>query len=178
MPAAAAIAPTPERIRQSRRSYQPPAKDQKSQREYGRFAPWFETMGRKTNIDGPSLLAASDLDLYWRSVHDARGITCSYGDQRWSTPVAHMSTAELLRPERRELHRQRLNAARDAVGTIGWDALEAMIKRDDGDLTEAGIYLGYAPAYAQKVAPRIVKDALYRLACLWGYQRPMHEPQR
>jgi hypothetical protein len=173
----AALAPTPERINRQRESYQPPSRDQKTDRPYGQFRPWFETLSRKADIPGPSILAASDLDLYWRQAHDARGITCSYGDQRWSTPIAHMSMEQLLKPERRELAHQRLKAARAAVAPREWDALECMIKRDDGDLGEAGRYLGAASdRWARELGSRLVKNGLHTLARHWGYVK--HDPGR
>lgn len=164
--------PTLERIARSRSSYQAPEKGQKVAREYGRFRPWFETMASKADIDGPLILAASDLDCYWRIANDTRGITCSYGDQRWSTPIAHMSMADLLKPERREQCHQRVIAAQAAVeDPIEWDALICMIKRDDGDMSEAGRYVGHSASYAKKAGPRLVKRGLTKLAVHWGYYK-------
>lgn len=179
MTATAALAPTPERIRHQRSSYQKPETGQKVQRSYGRFRPWFETLGNKATLDGPMLLAASDVDFYWRVAHDTRGITCSYGDQRWSTPIAHMSMAELLKPERRELAHQRLKAAEAAVNNAReWDALTCMIKRDDGSMMDAGYYVGAkSEIWAKQLGARLVKAALFKLSVHFGYQKNFHPPR-
>lgn len=180
MTATAALAPTPERIRHQRSSYQKPEQGQKTSRPYGRFAPWFETMARKATVDGPMQLAASDIDFIWRVANSVPGLISSYGDQRWSTPVEHMSPEELLRPERRAEAYRKLQSAKDAVNdTAQWSAIECMIRRDDGDMTEAGHWVGYQSVHsARRHGARLVKAALVKLSWHFGYVKKYHHPPR
>ena len=150
--------------------------DQKTAQPADRIMSWFEMMSRARGGQSPILtgeqaMAGRDLSLYWWTVYGSSGVTASYGDQRWNgTPVSQIDHTRLLGPEWRETCRQRLEAARKAVGDPRlWDAVLAVVETD-GRATDAGYAIGYKNELTASAAGVMaIKGALQLLAVHWGY---------
>lgn len=170
-----AICTTKERIRQAHGSYEPPALDQKTKREYGRIRAWYETLVLKGSLPEELALAARDVDMYWHGTNDPTGVVGSYGQQRWNgTPVCQVNMQTMLGPEWRETARRKLMEAKTAVdNTRHWDGLCHAIETN-ASLIEVAAFLGVG----RDTASRILKAALTSIAVQWGYAQHYHPPSR
>ena len=168
------IFPTRERIRHSGDRYLAPATDQKFARPYGRVRSCWDMMeiargGAEPVLDPEQAMAGREVSMLWGSVFAPRGITGSYGSQRWNgTPVAQL--ASLLAPEWRETCRRRLIQAELSVAEAeDWHALIAVVSRD-GTARDAGRALGYGGRSAQiKRGVESLRRSLGQLAVHFGF---------
>lgn len=168
------MTPTLERISHARGRYEPPLRDQATDRPAGRVLSCWDLFERARGGADPVLtpeqaMAGREISLYYGAIHDVRSVTCSYGEPRFNgTPASQV--AGLLGPEYRETCRRRLIRAELAVAEAeDWDALIAVVSRD-GTARDAGRALGYV-GRSQQIAKGVasLRRSLEQLARHFGF---------
>jgi hypothetical protein len=170
------VDPTAERIARAGTRFEAREISQAKHQRANRIIAWWDAMSRSKGgqppiLDAEQAMAARMLDMYWHVVHDDRGITSSYGDQRWNgTPVGQYDAMKLNGPEWKETCRSRLAKAQaDINDSRIWHAVLWVIEVD-GIAEDVGNKLGYtAPNSARAAGAIVLQSTMTRLAKLWGY---------